>query len=271
MLACLDLATKAFGSWPTFVELFGGVKGQWGGTEWGKPDPSVPERMRKVSLRRTRIEVLPQLPVKTWRTHRVAIDKATQKLCDDATGELAKVGVRLDDAKDLAKITAVKGAGFELLSKARLALAAVKLPAAVELVEELEEQEEPVLVFASHRGPIEVLGKREGWACITGGTSDVERKRLNDAFQAGQLKGLALTIQAGGTALTLTRAAQVIFIDRAWTPALNEQAEDRVCRIGATRGIVITIMEANHAIDYRVNELLLLKQDLVDGTLGGSR
>jgi SNF2 family DNA or RNA helicase len=224
--------------------------------------------MKRVSLRRLKAEVLPQLPVKSWRNLRVAIDKETRRLCDAAFTELKKMGLDLNHAMDLAKATAVRGAAFEALSQARKALAAVKTPYALELIQNLEEEEEPVVVFASHRAPIDLIGAREGWAAITGDTSDSSRKLIASAFQAGELKGIALTIQAGGTALTLTRASQMIFIDRAWTPALNEQAEDRCLRIGQSRGVLVTILEAAHAIDYRVNELLGVKSTLAKATLG---
>lgn len=87
-------------------------------------------------------------------------------------------------------------------------------------------------------------------------------------FQEGKLKGIALTIGAGGIGLTLTRGHQVIFLDLAWTPTLNEQAEDRAVRIGQTKGVIVTRIIADHVIDRRVVELLSEKQYLIQQTTG---
>ena len=117
-------------------------------------------------------------------------------------------------------------------------------------------------------GPlIDALGKREGWAVITGDTSDVERTQVQDDFQAGKLKGVACTIKAGGVAITLTRATNEIFIDEEWTPALNAQAQDRCHRIGQTGNVQITRLVATHALDRRIAELLGEKTTRINATI----
>ena len=86
-------------------------------------------------------------------------------------------------------------------------------------------------------------------------------------FQCGQLRGLALTIQAGGTALTLTACSDVVFVDLDWTPALNLQAEDRVCRIGQTKPVQIVILQADHPVDAAVNRVLRRKMEMAEAVL----
>ena len=146
-----------------------------------------------------------------------------------------------------------------------------KIPALLKMVEDFEEQEEPLVVFSAHRAPIDMLGERPGWATITGDTPPDERTRIEDAFQAGRLKGVASTIKAGGVAITLTRAAHALFCDLEWTPALNAQAEDRICRIGQTRGCVITTLAADHPLDERIVELLSSKSQLIDASVDAAR
>jgi NADH dehydrogenase/NADH:ubiquinone oxidoreductase subunit G len=213
-----------------------------------------------------RAAVLPQLPEKTRRTLTVEIDGATRRACDKLLATLAKAGIDLADAEALAKIHA-NGVAFTQMSAVRAALATAKIGPLVELVESFEEQDEPLVVFSAHRDPIDLLGKREGWAVVTGDTPNAERNAIEESFQRGELKGIAATIQAGGTAITLTRAAQSVFVDRAWTPALNDQAEDRIYRIGQTRGCVITTLVADHALDERVTELLGEKSRIIDASV----
>jgi len=76
-----NIAREAFGSWNNFLRLFNAQPGDWGGFEWGQPDPEVAERIRRVSLRRTKVEVLPDLPQKMWQNVLVELDGPTKKLC----------------------------------------------------------------------------------------------------------------------------------------------------------------------------------------------
>jgi superfamily II DNA or RNA helicase len=92
----------------------------------------------------------------------------------------------------------------------RAAVATAKLPTALEVVTRWEEEREPQVVFCCHRAPVDTIGAREGWSTITGDVPSDERTRRIDSFQRGELKGLALTVQAGGTGITLTRAARVL-------------------------------------------------------------
>ena len=64
VLRAAGLERQAFGTWEQFVRLFGGETDSWGAMTWGSPDASVPERLARVSLRRDRAAVLPQLPTK---------------------------------------------------------------------------------------------------------------------------------------------------------------------------------------------------------------
>lgn len=258
------IAQEAFGTWKGFLNLFQGRPAQFGGYTWGSPQPEVVERMQRVCLRRRREEVMPELPRKTWRSLSVEIDKKTLKTCDE-------VMKRYGGIDKLVKLVESDGLGFEEMSAVRAALAASKIPAMLKMVEDYEEQEEPVVVFSAYRAPIDTLATRPGWAVITGDTPPDERSRIEDAFQAGRLKGVASTIKAGGVAITLTRAAHALFVDLEWTPALNAQAEDRICRIGQTRGCVITTLTAEHPLDERIVELLTNKSQLIDASVDAAR
>lgn len=259
-----DIAGEAFGDWKTFVTLFKGRPLYYGGYDWGTPEAEVAERIRRVALRRHRVDVLPQLPAKRWSEVTVDItDKRALKECDKfikSIGGLAKFD----------ELIASQKLKFEMMSSVRAALATAKIPAMLEFIKDFEEQEEPLVVFSAHRAPIDLLAGRQGWRIITGDTPAEERSEIETLFQDGKLRGIGSTIKAGGVAITLTRASHALFVDREWTPALNAQAEDRICRIGQTRGCVITIIKANHILDERVNELLTKKQKLIQASVDAS-
>ncbi len=273
VLQGFGLARDAFGSWPRFLELFRARPKYFGGYDWGEGSeisPEVPGLLQRVSLRRERAAVLPELPGKTWRTVEVnGLDAATKKLCDKALATLAAQGVDLGAAV-AAAVASKGGAGFTELSAARAALATAKIPGLLELVDNFEEQDEALVVFCSYRAPVDLLGKREGWVSITGDTSPEARTEIVRRFQAGQYKGLAATIRAAGVGLTLTHAHHALFVDLDWTPALNAQAEDRICRIGQDKGCIITVLQAAHELDRRVNELLAAKREIISASVDAS-
>lgn len=64
------------------------------------------------------------------------------------------------------------------------------------------------------------------------------RKQILDRFQASEGFGvIILSPEAVGYGLTLTAANHVIHVTRLWNPAKEEQATDRVYRIGQTRDV----------------------------------
>lgn len=269
LLKVAGLAEAAFGSWPSFVHLFHGKKTRFG-MEWDAPEESAAMRLRQVSLVRRRSEVMPDLPAK-FRTERVvSIDDRTKRVCDEVLAALEAEGIDFAAEARKASETKLSGAVFQELSRARAALATAKIPALLEIVEEYEEADEPLVVFSAHKAPVEAVAAREGWAKITGDTSAEERGQLVAAFQEGRLKGIAGTIGAMGVAVTLTRGAHLVAVDLAWTPALNNQFEDRLARIGQKRSVSIVRLQADHRLDERVLELLTKKQQLIEATVDAS-
>jgi SWI/SNF-related matrix-associated actin-dependent regulator 1 of chromatin subfamily A len=268
VLEAADLSEVVFGHYGRFYGCFGGFKKWiWNGykniatTVWGKPKEEVPTLMKWAMLRRVRLEVLPDLPVKTHRTMAVnGISKKLKAELDDlweATGpDFFEEFERADQPEKLPK--------FEEMSQAKAALAEEKIPALLKLVEDYEENEEPLVVFSAHLAPIEALEKREGWAVIHGGVGPEARQAIVNRFQAGDLKGVALTIEAGNFGLTLTRASHMIFNDLQWTPASNVQAEDRICRIGQDRGCQYTILQADHVLDRHITDTIRRKMRMID-------
>jgi SNF2 family DNA or RNA helicase len=267
VLNSLGLANEAFGSFPRFCRLFNATQGRFGMT-WGAPSPEVPAMLRRVMLRRTRKEVFPEMKGKRRETVPVDVDKKTRDLCDEVVKLMFEAGIDFDRCVEDVAITRVGGALFNLMSAARMALATAKIPAMLKVVEEFEENDQPLLVFSAHRNPIDVLAGREGWEVITGDVSAARRTEIENEFQAGNLKGVGATIAAGGVSITLTRAHNGLFVDRLFVPPLNSQAEDRMDRFGQTELVLIRDLVANHRLDERMTEILLEKQELLDGVYG---
>lgn len=271
LLEYTKLAAKAYKSKTGFLEAFRGewVPTNYGGEyRWGAPTPAASEGFNKVALRRRREEVLKDLPPKFYQEVTVPLSPQAARSCEDLARKLEAAGIAYEDLVDLAFGTSRQfGLEASLLATVRQALAVSKIPSMVEFVEEAEEENNPLVVFSSHRMPIEFFHGRPRWGVITGDTSAAERTRIAERFQAGDLLGIAATIKAAGVALTLTRAHRCLFIDRDWTPANNSQAESRLQRIGQKKNVLVTTLVADHVVDKRVYEVLLGKQSIIEATM----
>lgn len=260
VLQAADIANEAFDSFDNFVKVFKGKSLPFGGYEWGLPEDElsaddITERLQRVSLRRKKEDVLPQLPLRRWKYVDVPVDREAIRRC-----EFFLKGKSIDEV-----IALVEAEKFSIgqMSMARAALAAAKIPAMLEQIETFEEQNEPLVVFSAHRAPIDTLKKRKGWRVITGDVGHVERDEIIELFQAGKLRGVAGVISACSEGITLTRAMHCLFVDLAWNPAQNAQAEDRLVRIGQTRGTIFHILMAEHALDQRVTDVLHRKTKII--------
>ncbi|CAB4142586.1 HepA Superfamily II DNA/RNA helicases, SNF2 family [uncultured Caudovirales phage] len=99
------------------------------------------------------------------------------------------------------------------------------------------------------------------------GELDSKVKQFNATlFQEGKLDILLCNIVSAGTGFTLDRAETIIFTDKAWNPAENEQAEDRITPTTPDKVHKHTIISfvCQNSVDEKINELLERKKSLTD-------
>ena len=256
ILESLQMQMKVFGGWTKFVGYMNGYQDSWGGYVWGSPKPIVPELLRRVMLRRKREEVLPDLPSKKYTYMKCPLPHELKSEMDT----LWQTYNSVFKEKELPP--------FEKFSEIRKKLAVSRYETLVELVEEHEEDNIPLVVFSAHVEPLDRLSEREGWAKITGQTPAEQRQKIVNSFQSGNLKGVAVSIKAGGVGLTLTRAWKAIFVDLDWVPGSNQQAEDRICRIGQeSQKVEIVRLYSDHVLDNHVMELISWKMKLIESAV----
>lgn len=278
ILGALRLRPRSFGSWANFTGAFGAYQDRFGGWTWPANCPDgAAEGLSKVMLRRTKSAVAKDLPSCTTTDLPVTVSASLLKSLDKiAARTLAKLHARkialyaktLDEVldEDMQKAMA-DGATIGEISAVRETLAMAKLPAALEYVADMEAQKEPLLVFSAHVAVAEAIGSRPGWGLITGSVSPEARTEIVRKFQAGELLGVAGTIGAMGVGVTMTRAAQVLFVDLSWTPADNAQARDRAHRHGQERPVNVIRLVASHAIDQRIAQVLAEKIERNDSSV----
>lgn len=269
ILGIADLQREAYDNWNNFVRIFRGTRtGFKGAIEWGTPNRvEAATGLTRVAMRRTIDDVVKDLPPIRFQDIEVNIDQQTTKQCDIALRELNKIGVSLEDALTQSIQKKDDSHAFYELSKARSMLGTAKVPFALSMIEEYEANDEPLVVFSCMRNPIDILKNRSGWAVITGEVTGIERDRVVEEFQGGRLKGVGLTIAAGGVGITLHRASNALFIDYDWVPANNTQAYARIRRIGQRRPQRIVRLVANHELDRQVLRCIDRKLNIINNSI----
>ncbi|WP_336248646.1 DEAD/DEAH box helicase [Stomatohabitans albus] len=106
--------------------------------------------------------------------------------------------------------------------------------------------------------------------CYHGGLSRPARDDIVDQFQAtpeGTSAAMVLSLKAGGTGLNLTAANHVVLYDRWWNPAVEDQARDRVWRIGQKHTVMAHRLVCPGTVDQRVEEVVEGKRMIADMAL----
>ncbi len=149
-----------------------------------------------------------------------------------------------------------------------------KLSRLNEIIETVIAAEEKVLIFTHFATWGErlaaYLSDRTGLpiSCYHGGLGRGARDRLVDTFQSTEGAGaMVLSLKAGGTGLNLTAANHVVLYDRWWNPAVEDQARDRVWRIGQKNTVICHRLVCPGTIDERVEEVVAGKRQIADITL----
>jgi SNF2 family DNA or RNA helicase len=105
---------------------------------------------------------------------------------------------------------------------------------------------------------------------LYGGTSKKQREEMVDRFQHDPQgpRLFILSLKAGGVGLNLTRANHVFHFDRWWNPAVENQATDRVFRIGQTRNVQVHKFVCSGTLEEKIHDLIESKKALAEQVVG---
>ncbi|MCB1712639.1 MAG: DEAD/DEAH box helicase [Candidatus Riesia sp.] len=269
VLRLLKLDQEVFGNKDNFYKMYGARKDRWGG--WKFPpiedrrmSEDIPLLLSNVMIRKTKKQVRPDLPDKVFQF--LDVDLKQKSLTKKLQGAMASLKGFEDN--DILNWLASQPLGFEFIAGLRRDLAVAKIPFMLEMVEDYEENQKPIVVASAHRDPIEALRDRKGWGVITGSDSAKRRSEVAKKFMNGELLGIGLTIQAGGVAISLNNTDEMIFVDLSWTPGDNTQAEDRILRaLLVDKGCLYKILTINHPLERRVHEVLTRKTQAIETSI----
>jgi SWI/SNF-related matrix-associated actin-dependent regulator 1 of chromatin subfamily A len=237
-----------------------------------------------VMLRRTKAEVLPELPPKFRSVVEIFPGSDLEELI---RGELTAFEEQLehrrtedsyrDAVRNTRRFSPDREDGAELnFSRLRHKVALAKVPLVVKFVEELFASGSGKLVlFAHHRDVIEQLQMQlvqHGPVTLHGGTSTKGRSEAVERFQTEpRTKVFIGNIQAAGVGITLAPASShCIFAELSWVPAEMTQAEDRLHRLGARDNVLVQHLVLQGSLDAIMVRRLMAKQEVLDSVLTGA-
>ena len=143
-----------------------------------------------------------------------------------------------------------------------------KFLAAIATLEEKISIGEKNIVFSRFNNILEKFAsslnsKNIGNVIVHGKLNKDERERRIRHFQTNEnCHVLVINLSIGSEGLTLTEANNVLFLNEAWNPSMNRQAEDRVNRIGQHKNVEIHVYRTRGTIDISLESILIKKGKL---------
>lgn len=135
-----------------------------------------------------------------------------------------------------------------------------KIERCKDLIEQIISNNEKVVIYSTFKETLNVLKNELKNHKVLLCTGDVKDNIISNNIEKFQndddYKIMLATWSKMGTGITLTAANNAVFLDCAWTQANNQQAEDRIHRIGSKKPVFIYYLWANNTIDMRVKELV---------------
>lgn len=229
-------------------------------------------------LRRTKQEVLTELPPKTETVRVIPMGDAQRKLYMAYAWDVKKQVESSDGQEGRMRILAMLTRLRRLCCDPNLCVenydgGSCKLEECVRMVVELTEGGHAALVFSQFTSMLARIRAALAAAGIEsfilqGDTPLKERAELVRRFNDGEAPVFLISLKAGGTGLNLTGADTVIHYDPWWNLAAQNQASDRCYRIGQTRKVQVYRLIAKDTIEENILKLQEKKSLLAELAAG---
>jgi SWI/SNF-related matrix-associated actin-dependent regulator 1 of chromatin subfamily A len=225
---------------------------------------------QNVMIRRTKKEVLNELPPKTRTMITLDLDETTKEEYQRTEAEfnelLKSKGISLGEFLDKIMMFETDPILVKLEEARQLALEG-KITDVIQWIKDFLESDQKLVVFVHHRIAIKrLLNSFPKATVIQGGISSSKRQEAIDKFQNDpETQLIIVSITAGGEGINLTAANNAVIIETAWNPGKMLQAEDRIHRIGQEADSVnIWHMIAGDTVEEPIYNLIFKKQEIID-------
>ena len=247
---------------------------------------AVSRALRPLILRRTKDEVLTDLPEKTEQTLYCDLRRAErlryeqlrdyyrQTLTPGSSGGGASGG-KFEGSKILVleALLRLRQAACHpgLMDDKRKGQTSAKLEVLVERLQEITAEGHKVLVYSQFTTMLGIVEQRLKshdmvFEYLDGRTRD--RQERVDRFQTDDdCRIFLISLRAGGLGLNLTAASYVFLLDPWWNPAVESQAIDRTHRIGQTRPVFAYRLIARDTVEEKILQLQERKRELAESVV----
>ncbi|MDQ0031587.1 DEAD/DEAH box helicase [Arthrobacter bambusae] len=237
-------------------------------------------RVRPLMMRRTKEQVIKDLPPKQEQVLEVVLNPRHQKVYQThLQRERQKILGLIDDVNKnrftiFQSLTLLRQLSLDvsLVDESLSAVRSSKLDVLFEQLEDIVAEGHRALIFSQFTGFLGKVRERleeEGteYCYLDGGTRN--RADVVSEFKNGAAPVFLISLKAGGFGLNLTEADYVFLLDPWWNPASEAQAVDRTHRIGQARNVMVYRLVAKDTIEEKVMALKTRKSQLFADVMEG--
>jgi superfamily II DNA or RNA helicase len=238
------------------------------------------------TLRRVKAQVLAELPPKTedvrWcplSSHQAALYRSALSQAGALVEGLRDASRPIDYIHIFALLMRLKRIcdhpALVLPGKRVRKLSCGKFALFQGLLEEALAGGQKIVVFSQYLEMLDLMaevlaGRGIGYVTLRGSTRD--RGRVIETFQQRpECRVFLGSLLAGGLGIDLTAATVVIHYDRWWNAAREDQATDRVHRIGQSRGVQVFKLATRGTLEERIHRLIERKRSLMETLVTADR
>ena len=229
-------------------------------------------KIRPLVLRRTKNEVLAELPPKMETTIKLPFEKKQEKIYRDIAlswNEKVKDSIlNQGEAKSqllmLTALLRLRQACSDpgSIPNVRYTEDPPKMTILIEALNGVAESGESALVFTQFLYTFERIKNQIAkhpkikLFCLHGGTSRTDREKILKGFQeSAEGAVLLMTLKTGGVGLNLTKASYVFHLEPWWNPAVEDQATDRTYRIGQQKPVQVYRYLMRESVEEKIEIL----------------
>lgn len=232
-------------------------------------------------LRRTKKEVLKELPDKVYTILYAELTKEQKKLYlanflkakGELDGFITEGTLGKNKIKILSQLTRLRQiCCHPSLYVENYNAGSGKLDITIDTIKSAIASGHRILLFSQFTSMLGIIQKyldelHIAYFYLDGSTPAQKRSELTDQFNSGSADIFLISLKAGGAGLNLTGADIIIHYDQWWNPAVMEQASDRAHRIGQKKTVQIYNIIAKDTLEEKIIELQNRKKDLIENVL----
>ena len=248
------------------------------GGRGGSSAEVVARAVRPFLLRRTKAQVLSDLPEKTEQTifcelgesQRKAYDELREHYRLELSGRIGRMGMGKSRIAVLEALLRLRQTACHpgLVDPTRIDEPGAKLETLLAQLEEVLDEGHKVLVFSQFTSFLAILRRQLDarsmpYEYLDGKTTD-RQARVTHFQEDPECKLFLVSLKAGGQGLNLTAADYIYILDPWWNPAVEAQAVDRAHRIGQTRRVFAYRLIARDTVEEKIVALQDRKRELAE-------